>query len=121
MAAPITESILVGRVINPVGKSVTSLSSHKDINEKTIPITVNDTDTDNKVGDINPDSKRVPNISDSEDDDREDVIIVTGADASAHLLSIRDDRDPALTFRGMFLATVLAGFQATMCQIYKVS
>ena len=47
-------------------------------------------------------------------------IIVTGADAAAHLLPLRDDGDPALTFRGMVLATVLTGFQATMTQIYQV-
>ena len=49
----------------------------------------------------------------------ETPIIVTGADAAAHLLPMRDDRDPALTFRGIVLATVLSGFQAVMTQIYS--
>lgn len=53
-------------------------------------------------------------------DDRE-VIIKTGADASAHLLPLRDDFDPALTFRSLVLATGLAAFQAVMYQIYMVT
>jgi hypothetical protein len=56
-----------------------------------------------------------------EDNDSENVIIITGADASNHLLSIRDDFDPAVTFRNLFLATILSGFQAVMTQIYNVS
>jgi hypothetical protein len=56
-----------------------------------------------------------------EDNGSEDVIIITGADASKHLLSIRDDFDPAVTFRSLFLATILSGFQAVMTQIYNVS
>jgi hypothetical protein len=55
------------------------------------------------------------------DNGSEDVIIITGADASKHLLPIRDDFDPALTFRSLFLATLLSGFQAVMTQIYNVS
>jgi hypothetical protein len=55
------------------------------------------------------------------DNASEDVIIVTGADASEHLLPIRDDFDPALTFRSLVLATILSGFQAVMTQIYNVS
>lgn len=54
-----------------------------------------------------------------EDDD--EVIIKTGADASAHLIPLRDDFDPALTFRSLFLATGLAAFQAVMYQIYMVN
>lgn len=50
--------------------------------------------------------------------DKEHVIIKTGADASGHLLPLRDDYDPALTFRGLFLATALSAFQAVMSQIY---
>jgi hypothetical protein len=61
-------------------------------------------------------------VSDSTDNekdlDRDDVIIVTGADAAAHLLPMRDDHEPALTFRSIFLATGLSAFQAVMYQIY---
>jgi hypothetical protein len=51
----------------------------------------------------------------------DEKIIVTGADAATYLLPMRDDGDPALTFRSMFLATGLAAFQAVMYQIYSVS
>ena len=52
--------------------------------------------------------------------DDENAIIRTGADAALHLLPMRDDFDPALTFRSLFLATGLAAFQAVMYQIYMV-
>ncbi|RFU25709.1 hypothetical protein B7463_g10629, partial [Scytalidium lignicola] len=64
----------------------------------------------------------VPTLYDSEqekDDGSEDVIIVTGADAAAHLLPLRDDGEPALTFRSIFLASGLSAFQAIMYQIYN--
>lgn len=47
-------------------------------------------------------------------------IIVTGADAAAHLLPMRDDGDASLTFRSLFLASGLSAFQAVMSQIYMV-
>ncbi|KAH8694915.1 putative oligopeptide transporter [Talaromyces proteolyticus] len=50
--------------------------------------------------------------------DDDDVIIVTGTDAANHLIPLRDDGNPALTFRSLFIATVLSAFQATMSQIY---
>ena len=50
----------------------------------------------------------------------EDVIIRSGADASLHLLSLRDDGDPVLTFRSIVLGTAFACFQAAMNQIYNV-
>lgn len=56
-----------------------------------------------------------------QDYDDDNKVIKTGADAANHLLSIRDDMEPALTFRGIFLATCLSAFQAVMRQIYAVS
>lgn len=53
--------------------------------------------------------------------DDPDHIIVTGSDAAVHLLPMRDDGDPSLTFRGIFLASCLSAFQAVMNQIYTVS
>ncbi|KAL1885467.1 hypothetical protein Plec18167_000961 [Paecilomyces lecythidis] len=44
--------------------------------------------------------------------------IVTGADAAKYLLPLRDDGEPSLTFRCLFLASVLSCFQAVMTQIY---
>ena len=43
------------------------------------------------------------------------------SNAATHLLPMRDDFDPALTFRSIFLAIGLAAFQAAMYQIYMVS
>ncbi|KAJ4007720.1 hypothetical protein NW752_010389 [Fusarium irregulare] len=56
--------------------------------------------------------------NDDSDSDSKDVIIVTGADASRHLLPMRDDHDSALTFRSLLLSSGLACFQAVMYQIY---
>ncbi|KAL7893519.1 OPT oligopeptide transporter domain-containing protein [Trichoderma sp. SZMC 28014] len=70
-------------------------------------------------------SSAVPIDSDDYDDNSaqdnasDDVIIVTGADAAEHLLPLRDDREPSLTFRSLFLATCLSAFQAVMSQIYQ--
>jgi hypothetical protein len=55
------------------------------------------------------------------DDDSDDVIIITGADAAAHLLLLRDDYNRVLTFRSIMLASGLGCFQAVMNQIYQVS
>ncbi|KAJ5738118.1 OPT superfamily oligopeptide transporter [Penicillium malachiteum] len=55
----------------------------------------------------------------SEDDiGSNDVIIVDGTDAANHLLPMRDDHDPALTFRSLVLASGLSCFQSVMYQIY---
>jgi hypothetical protein len=78
-----------------------------------------------KKGALEPEITAVPisdNASDSLDKSEDpDHIIVTGADAAIHLLPLRDDGDPSVTFRGIFLATCLAAFQAVMYQIYTVS
>lgn len=56
----------------------------------------------------------------SRDDIRDEaIIIITGKDASEHLLPMRDDHDPALTFRSVVLATALSCFAAVMAQIYS--
>lgn len=54
------------------------------------------------------------------DNDGREPIIVTGADAAAHLLPMRDDGGSSLTFRSLFLASGLSAFQAVMSQIYMV-
>ena len=55
------------------------------------------------------------------DRDSDDLVIVTGADVAAHLLPLRDDLDPTLTFRAAILGSGLAAFLAVMTQIYSVS
>ncbi|OSS54159.1 hypothetical protein B5807_01345 [Epicoccum nigrum] len=68
---------------------------------------------------LEPEIKGALASYDSHDGDSDDHIIVTGADAAAHLLPMRDDHDPALTFRSIFLATCLSAFQAVVYQIYQ--
>ncbi|RPD55663.1 oligopeptide transporter [Lentinus tigrinus ALCF2SS1-7] len=45
-------------------------------------------------------------------------VITSGRDVSRYLIDVRDDGDPALTFRSLFLGTVFAGLGAALCQIY---
>ncbi|KAM3562964.1 hypothetical protein MY1884_001509 [Beauveria asiatica] len=53
------------------------------------------------------------------DSDQDDAKILDTAEAVVtHLLPLRDDFEPALTFRSLFLASCLASFQAAMTQIY---
>lgn len=54
---------------------------------------------------------------DEKGSDADEALIVTGADVSRYLLSLRDDFDPAITFRSMFIASGLACFQAVVNQI----
>jgi len=44
-------------------------------------------------------------------------IITTGSDVSRFLVDVRDDGDPALTFRSLFIGTVFACLGATLCQV----
>ena len=53
--------------------------------------------------------------------DSADAVIITGADVASHILPMRDDFDPTLTFRAAVLGSGLAAFLAVMTQIYTVS
>lgn len=128
MAGPLDDKIIVG-AINPIEGKVVEVPSHRAIREKkVVPVTTSADATTEK--DAAQDSEIQPSLpvydshkdhdSDDKDTGDEGVIIVTGADAAAHLLSLRDDGEPALTFRSVVLATVLSGFQAVMYQIYQV-
>jgi hypothetical protein len=44
-------------------------------------------------------------------------VITTGCDVSRFVVDIRDDGDPALTFRSMFLGTMFAGMGAALSQV----
>ncbi|TCD71832.1 hypothetical protein EIP91_003175 [Steccherinum ochraceum] len=46
-------------------------------------------------------------------------VISNGRDVSKYLIDIRDDGDPAITFRSCVLGTVFAGLGATLVQIYQ--
>jgi len=47
-------------------------------------------------------------------------VITTGRDVSRFVVDIRDDEDPALTFRSLFLGTVFAGMGAALCQVSHI-
>ncbi|KAH8598732.1 oligopeptide transporter-like protein [Bisporella sp. PMI_857] len=118
--APNAESIVVG-ALNPVEGKVVPVPSHEAINEKIRPSVDN-----NELGALDSEIKAAPAVvpqyeideDSNKDNNSDDVIIITGADAAAHLLPMRDDGDPAITFRSLFLATCLSAFQAVMSQIY---
>lgn len=57
----------------------------------------------------------------NDDTEVDAAIIVTGADVSAHLISMRDDHDTAINFRSFFLATGFIAFTAALSQIFNVS
>jgi hypothetical protein len=44
-------------------------------------------------------------------------VITAGRDVSHFVVDIRDDEDPALTFRSMFLGTMFAGMGAALSQV----
>jgi len=109
-----------------VGGTAISTPSHEAINafsDEKHRLAVNDGEVEKKVA-LEPEIKAVlPEYDASEqekDDNGEDHIIVTGADAAAHLLPLRDDFVPAVTFRSIFLASILSAFQAVVFQIYQV-
>jgi hypothetical protein len=125
------DGALVASAINPIEGKVVEVPSHQAINEKTIVTAPagDSQDAHTEKGGA-PDSEINPapplyeagshQDSDEKDNGSEDVIIITGADAAAHLLPLRDDHEPALTFRSLVLATCLSGFQAVVYQIYQV-
>lgn len=45
-------------------------------------------------------------------------VITSGSDVSRFLVDVRDDGDPALTFRSLCIGTVFACLGAALCQIY---
>lgn len=105
-----------------VDGKVSKLPSHAAINaftEEKHRLAARDSDSD-KQGVLDPEIKAALPTYDTVELDSEDHIIVTGADAAAHLLPMRDDFDPALTFRSIFLASILTAFQAVVYQIYQV-
>lgn len=115
-----TDSAIIG-AFNPVEGKIVEVPTHEAINEKII--SAEDSKVD-KAGVLDPEIKPVSPQYDSDEQNKSDDdehIIITGIDASNHLLPLRDDGDAALTFRSIFLATILSGFQASMFQIYYVS
>lgn len=119
--APQNEAIVVGG-FNNIEAKVFDTPAHANANDKetlTAPDSNIVTKDDGQI-DIHPASRAASDEYGEKDNNDNEVIIVTGADAAHHLLPMRDDGDPALTFRSIFLATLLSGFQAVMYQIYQV-
>ncbi|KAI8293303.1 oligopeptide transporter 7 [Colletotrichum sp. SAR11_240] len=112
---PIGDTIVAG-ALNPVEGKIVSVPNHAAINEKA---SFDDTAAGKE---LKAEIQAVPPQSESgsheKDNGSEEVIIRTGADAAQHLLPLRDDFQPSLTFRSIFLATCLSAFQAVMSQIY---
>ena len=116
--------------INPIESKVVSVPSHAAINEQLHLDGNHDKETNKGLGDekVGAEINAVPAISPYEDEDPgkddasdDNIIIDTAALAAQHLLPMRDDRQPAFTFRSIFLASGLCCFQAVMNQIYQVS
>ncbi|CAN9113053.1 unnamed protein product [Alternaria alternata] len=123
-ANPLGDVLILGQP-DAVGGTAISPPSHEAINafsDEKHRLAVNDGEVEKKVA-LEPEIKAVlPEYDASEqekDDNGEDHIIVTGADAAAHLLPLRDDFVPAVTFRSIFLASILSAFQAVVFQIYQ--
>lgn len=120
MPVPLTDAIVVGG-LNPVEGKIVSVPSHQAINEK---VSIDESGVGKELA---SEIQAIPATTPSDDgnhekdDNSDNAIIITGADAARYLLPLRDDFDPALTFRSMFLATCLSAFQAVMSQIYTVS
>jgi hypothetical protein len=109
--------------LTPIEGRVVSVPSDEAIDEK-VRVDVDDTEVLKDDALVLVTKTEAANSDESDQNSAsgsEDVIIVSGSDASQHLLSLRDDGQPALTFRSIFLATILSAFQAVMNQIYYVS
>ncbi len=66
--------------------------------------------------------EKLPIGADDQDFDSEksqlndEAIVTSGQDVSLFVVDVRDDGDSALTFRSLFLGTVIAGLGAALCQ-----
>ena len=111
---------IIAGTVNPIEGKVVEVPSHHAINDKKI-VTGSELNEKGAIAsDIQEADSGHQHDNNEKDHDDDDVIIITGADAAAHLLPLRDDGEPALTFRSIVLATCLSGFQAVMNQIYNV-
>ncbi|KAK0610102.1 OPT oligopeptide transporter protein-domain-containing protein [Bombardia bombarda] len=119
MTAPNAEVIIVGAVDPVTGRAVDRAAY-----DEKIAIHADDTETGSKDGSKDGEINVAPAPAYGGEDekgdssDRQDVVIITGADAASYLLPLRDDFEPSLTFRSLFLASCLSAFQAVMSQIY---
>lgn len=113
MPTPIIEEGL-----KPVEVKLDELPNPPAVNEKVVLAVINDDEAKLPKDSVLVLESEVN--SETPDNGKEEAIIITGADAAEHLLPMRDDFEPSLTFRCLFLATGLSAFQAVMSQIYSV-
>ncbi|KAL5115216.1 hypothetical protein ACEQ8H_006890 [Pleosporales sp. CAS-2024a] len=119
-ADPIGDSLILGAP--GIEGKTTVAPSHQAVNaftEEKNRLTASEGELDEKKVALEPEITAALPSYDGEERDDEDRIIVTGADAATYLLPMRDDGQPALTFRSIFLATILSAFQAVVYQIYQ--
>ena len=123
MPAPSALDTIIGEGIDPVGGAPFAIPTHSAINARDrASIDAAFSAAPKFPGADEIKVAPVESISESyneKDSSSDDIIIVTGADAAAHLLPMRDDGGDALTFRSVFLSTGLCAFQAVMYQIYQ--
>lgn len=111
---------LINAGVNPIAARAVEVPSHEAINahnDEKREMAAKEGGLDFEIQEARVSGSDAPD----KDTDNEAIVIRTGEDASKHLLPMRDDFDPCLTFRGIFLATCLSAFQAVMKQIYTVS
>lgn len=101
-AEPLGDAI-IGQGINGIEGKAFDVPTHTAINEK------NRASIDATYLGQNAGAEKISNIRrlsvdelshDEKDNNSDDKIIITGADAAEHLLPMRDDHDPSITFRG---------------------
>lgn len=87
-------------------------------------VKITDVDRDSKDGALDEKDVYSPSVDSGskEFDDAKYVngepVITTGKDVSRFAVDLRDDEDPAITFRSMVLGTVFAGLGAALVQVY---
>ncbi|KAI0781468.1 oligopeptide transporter [Trametes elegans] len=74
--------------------------------------------SDSSLGKHEPDGKAVYDEKDDVQYVNGEPVITTGLDVSRYLVDTRDDGDPSITFRSLFIGTIFAGLGAALCQIY---
>ena len=80
-------------------------------NEKVMEIVVDEKESQYNIDDNSLDDDSKPTCKKGE------PVITTGFDVSRFVVDIRDDEDPALTFRSMFLGTMFAGMGAALSEV----
>jgi hypothetical protein len=125
MPASSASDTIIGEGIGPVQGAAFTVPTHHAVNVRD-RASIDATFAANSIFPGADEIKAVPAVSISDSVDREkddasdDIVIVTGADAAAHLLPMRDDGGDALAFRSILFATGLAAFQTVMTQICNV-